>query len=115
MPLDRSIKGCGASGKRWRTTPRSPPCSGGSSTPFAVIGRSFMFADLALVAVVIEATVGYPDVVYRLIGHPVTWMGRLIAWCDGSWNSPELSFTQKRYRGVLALLVLVLAAAGAGL
>jgi adenosylcobinamide-phosphate synthase len=74
-----------------------------------------MFADLALIAVVIEAMVGYPDAVYRLIGHPVTWMGRLIAWCDEAWNSPELSVAQKRQRGVLALLVLVLAAAGAGL
>jgi adenosylcobinamide-phosphate synthase len=74
-----------------------------------------MFADLALIAVVIEAMVGYPDAVYRLIGHPVTWMGRLIAWCDEAWNSPALSFAQKRQRGVLALLVLVLAAAGAGL
>jgi adenosylcobinamide-phosphate synthase len=74
-----------------------------------------MFADLALIALVIEAMVGYPDAVYRLIGHPVTWMGRLIAWCDEQWNSPALSFAQKRRRGVLALLVLVLAAAGAGL
>ena len=70
---------------------------------------------LTILALLIEALVGYPDRLVGAIGHPVTWMGRLIAWCDGAWNSPELSFGQKRQRGVLALLVLVLAAAGAGL
>ncbi len=41
-----------------------------------------MFADLALVAIATEAMVGYPNAVYRLIGHPVTWIGTLITWCD---------------------------------
>ena len=58
-----------------------------------------MFADLALIAVATEAIVGYPDAVYRLVGHPVTWIGRLIAWCDEAWNSPTLSFEARRLRG----------------
>ena len=46
-----------------------------------------MFAGLALVAVAVEAAFGYPDALYRAIGHPVTWIGRLIAWCEQAWNS----------------------------
>jgi adenosylcobinamide-phosphate synthase len=73
-----------------------------------------MFADLALIAAAIEAMVGYPDAVYRLIGHPVAWMGRLIAWCDKSWNLPALSFEQGRRLGLLTLLLLVSVALVAG-
>lgn len=66
-----------------------------------------MFASLALVAVAIEAAVGYPDPLFRAIGHPVTWIGRLIAWADRSWNSPDASFERRRTMGVLLLLLLL--------
>jgi adenosylcobinamide-phosphate synthase len=74
-----------------------------------------MFADLALNAVVIEAMVGYPDAVYRLIGHPVTWFGRLIAWCDETWNSPAHPFETRRRWGVATLLLLLAVAILAGI
>jgi adenosylcobinamide-phosphate synthase len=67
-----------------------------------------MFAALALIAVVTEAAAGYPDSLYRRIGHPVTWIGALIAWCDKTWNSETLSYDERRWRGVY-LLVLLLA------
>jgi adenosylcobinamide-phosphate synthase len=66
-----------------------------------------MFADLALVAVAIEAMVGYPNAVYRLIGHPVTWMGRFITWCDEAWNSAARSPRERRLYGVLTLVLLL--------
>ena len=68
-----------------------------------------MFVELALIAVALEAVVGYPDAVYRAIGHPVTWIGRLIAWCDATWNSPDQSADERRLWGVatLALLIVV--------
>src|SRR5437764_1277754 len=91
IPVDRSIHGCGASGYRRRIAPRSPPWAIGLPIEEPMIGTSCMFADLALVAVVIEAMVGYPDALYRLIGHPVSWMGRFITWCDDTWNSAALS------------------------
>ncbi|MBS0547081.1 MAG: cobalamin biosynthesis protein CobD [Proteobacteria bacterium] len=73
-----------------------------------------MSFELALVAVAVEAIVGYPDAVYRAIGHPVTWIGRLIAWCDRTWNSPDQSPDERRLWGVatLALLLLVSIVAG---
>ena len=74
-----------------------------------------MFADLALIAVATEAIIGYPGALYRLVGHPVTWIGRLIAWCDDAWNSPTLSFETRRWRGIAALLLLLAAAILSGL
>jgi adenosylcobinamide-phosphate synthase len=67
-----------------------------------------MFLGLALVAGAVEASVGYPDIVYRAIGHPVTWMGRLIAWVDQRWNSEQDSPVQQRSQGI-ALVVALLA------
>ena len=66
-----------------------------------------MFAALALVAVVTEAMIGYPDGVYRRIGHPVTWIGALIAWCDKRWNSAALSYDERRWRGIYMLALLL--------
>lgn len=66
-----------------------------------------MSVELALIAVVLEAIVGYPDAVYRAIGHPVTWIGRLIAWCDATWNSPDQSADERRLWGVATLVLLL--------
>ena len=54
-----------------------------------------------------EAVVGYPDGLYRRIGHPVTWIGALIAWCDKTWNSEALSYDERRWRGVYMLVLLL--------
>lgn len=51
--------------------------------------------------------VGYPDAVYRLAGHPVTWIGRLITWCDEAWNSAARSSRERRFYGVVTLLLLL--------
>jgi len=74
-----------------------------------------MFADLALIAVATEAIIGYPDAVYRFAGHPVTWIGRLITWCDETWNSPALPFETRSGRGVAALVLLLATAILSGL
>jgi adenosylcobinamide-phosphate synthase len=66
-----------------------------------------MFADLALVAIATEAVVGYPNAVYRLIGHPVTWIGKFITWCDEAWNSGTRSSRRRRLSGVLTLMLLL--------
>jgi adenosylcobinamide-phosphate synthase len=66
-----------------------------------------MFAGLALIAAVLEAAIGYPDVVFRTIGHPVTWMGRLIAWADRTWNSEDDSPAEQRTQGIVFVLLLV--------
>ncbi len=44
---------------------------------------------MALLALAIEAGVGYPDALFRRIGHPVTWMGALIAALDRELNRED--------------------------
>ena len=66
-----------------------------------------MSLGLALVAGAIEAGAGYPDIVYRTIGHPVTWMGRLIAWGDERWNSEHDSPVEQRTQGIVLVAILV--------
>jgi adenosylcobinamide-phosphate synthase len=70
-----------------------------------------MFAELAFTALAIEAAFGYPDALYRWIGHPVGWIGALIAWCEHAWNRHEFSFARRRILG-LATLLLLLAVSG---
>ena len=67
-----------------------------------------MFPGLALVAGAVDAALGYPDLLYRAIGHPVTWIGRLIAWGDKQWNSDAEVGWRHRTRGALLMGALVL-------
>jgi adenosylcobinamide-phosphate synthase len=66
-----------------------------------------MAPTLALLALLIELIVGYPDWLFRAIGHPVTWMGRLIDALERAFNRAKDSPAMQRARGVLALLIIV--------
>jgi adenosylcobinamide-phosphate synthase len=68
--------------------------------------------NLAALAVAIEACVGYPQGLFRAIGHPVTWIGRLIALADGWLNHKERPFATRRALGFAALFLLLSIAAG---
>ncbi len=70
---------------------------------------------LAFAALVIEALAGYPDVVYRAIGHPVTWMGAWLSWLDRRLNRPAASFGSRRAGGALALILLLAPVGGAAM
>ena len=50
---------------------------------------------------------GYPAALARSIGHPVTWMGQLIAWLDRRLNHDDASPEPRRRAGAVALLVLL--------
>jgi adenosylcobinamide-phosphate synthase len=69
---------------------------------------------LAFLALTIEAILGYPDWLVRTIGHPVTWMGRLIGMLDRALNRETLRFASRRVAGGLAILVIVAVAAALG-
>jgi adenosylcobinamide-phosphate synthase len=73
-----------------------------------------MFAELAFTALAIEAAFGYPDALYRWIGHPVGWIGALIAWCERAWNRHEFSFAHRRMLGLATLLLLLAVSALSG-
>ena len=70
---------------------------------------AFTFS-LALLALVIEAVAGYSETLYRLIGHPVTWMGALIGWLD-HWLNRESDEPETRLALGGVTLVIALAAA----
>jgi len=63
-------------------------------------------AVLAL-ALGIEAAAGYPDALYRAVGHPVTWIGRLIAALERGLNRG--SARRRRLAGCLAVALLLVA------
>jgi len=58
---------------------------------------------VAAAALLIERLFGYPDGPQAWIGHPVQWMGALIAWLEKSLNSCDA----RRARGMLALFILM--------
>lgn len=62
---------------------------------------------LAFFALIIERIFGYPDWLFRRIGHPVTWIGGLISRLDANWNREEDDFARRKRKGILTLLVLL--------
>ncbi len=66
-----------------------------------------MYLELALFALLFERAVGYPDETYRRIGHPVTWIGRLVTLLDEAWNHADADPAARRLAGRRALLVIV--------
>ncbi len=63
---------------------------------------------MTALALAIEAAVGYPDRLYRHIGHPVTWIGRFIDRLDHAFNREEHDTWRRRVFGVFALVALLL-------
>ncbi|TXN24338.1 CobD/CbiB family cobalamin biosynthesis protein, partial [Methylobacterium sp. WL9] len=56
-------------------------------------------------ALAIEAAAGYPDRLYRAFGHPVTWIGRLIAALEAGFNRGGEA--RRRVSGIVALVMLI--------
>jgi len=73
-----------------------------------------MAVALTLLALLIELAVGYPERLVRAIGHPVTWIGRLIGTLDRAWNRDAASDRARRVRGALAVALIVATAGAAG-
>jgi adenosylcobinamide-phosphate synthase len=66
-----------------------------------------MSVALALLAMMIELCAGYPQTLSRAIGHPVTWIGRLIAALDRALNRDKAEAKWRRGAGIVAILVLL--------
>jgi adenosylcobinamide-phosphate synthase len=64
---------------------------------------------LAALVLAIEGFVGYPPVLYKLIGHPVEWAGKLISFLDEGLNDPVQSKDENRMNGIFAVIGLCLA------
>ncbi|MBR0906198.1 cobalamin biosynthesis protein CobD [Bradyrhizobium liaoningense] len=62
-----------------------------------------------VVAMAVDALLGWPSWLFARIGHPVTWLGRLIAAIDTAWNRACDPPALRRAAGVAgALLVITL-------
>ena len=66
-----------------------------------------MTVTLTLAALLIEAVVGYPDRLVRSIGHPVTWIGRLIRALERNCNSDTAEPARRRALGLITVLLIV--------
>jgi adenosylcobinamide-phosphate synthase len=62
---------------------------------------------LAFFALIVERIVGYPDWLFRRVGHPVTWIGALISRLDRDLNRESDDFSTRKRKGVYALLALL--------
>ena len=71
------------------------------------------WALIMLLALAIDALVGWPDKLYRAIGHPVTWLGALIDRLDKRLNREEDSPAKRRKLGEASACLVIAAAAGA--
>jgi adenosylcobinamide-phosphate synthase len=64
---------------------------------------------LAALALLVENLVGYPDAIYKRIGHPVEWIGRLINFLEERLNLPADEAQPQKLKGVLAVAALMIA------
>ncbi|UWU95445.1 adenosylcobinamide-phosphate synthase CbiB [Bradyrhizobium sp. CB1015] len=70
------------------------------------------FAGAMVVAMAVDALLGWPAWLFARIGHPVTWLGGLIAAIDTAWNRASDPPALRRAAGVAgALAVFALSAA----
>jgi adenosylcobinamide-phosphate synthase len=65
-----------------------------------------MSVALAVIAMLIELCLGYPERSLRAIGHPVTWIGHLIGLLDRWLNRETIEPNGRRTAGVVAVLIL---------
>lgn len=66
-----------------------------------------LYIPYAAAACLIERYFGYPAALFRLFGHPVQWMGDLIAWLDATLNTKPDDEVEGLLRGGLALVLLL--------
>jgi adenosylcobinamide-phosphate synthase len=62
------------------------------------------FAAMMLIAMAIDAAIGWPARLYAVVGHPVTWIGRLIRWLDLHMNHDSAADITRRIAGICAAL-----------
>lgn len=71
-------------------------------------------AGAALLALMLDAALGWPQGLYRRIGHPVGAFARLISAMELRWNRPSRPQGERRVAGVATVLILLGVAGGGG-
>jgi adenosylcobinamide-phosphate synthase len=67
------------------------------------------------IGMAIEAVIAYPNPLYAAIGHPVSWLGRLISLLERTWNRPTASPSRRKLMGFVTLGVVLAVVGGLGL
>lgn len=67
---------------------------------------------VALVALIVDAAVGWPGALYARIGHPVGGFARIIGGCEVCWNDPARSPAMRRASGIGTLAIVAAVAGG---
>lgn len=62
---------------------------------------------VALVALALDAALGWPRALYASIGHPVGLFARVIDHCERRWNDARHGDARRRLMGVVTVLVLI--------
>jgi len=65
------------------------------------------FAGAMVVALAIDAGLGWPEWLFRALGHPVSWLGKLIDLLDATWNRVSDPSAPRRAAGVTATLIVI--------
>ena len=65
-------------------------------------------AAILLLALGLDALIGWPNGLYNRIGHPVTWIGALISRLEKTLNRPEWHKSTRRLMGILTALFTIL-------
>lgn len=73
------------------------------------------FAAIMLVAIAIDALIGWPKALHVRIGHPVTWLGALIDALERRLNGPTLAGRVRAKNGANTVALVVGAAAAPAL
>jgi adenosylcobinamide-phosphate synthase len=68
-----------------------------------------MFSALALAALMLDAALGWPDRLYRAIGHPVGLFAAFLTAASQRWNKPDRSFSTRRIAGLCTMMALLAA------
>ena len=74
-----------------------------------------MVEPVALLALLLDAAIGWPRTLYQRVGHPVGFFARVIAACETRWNHPSRSNAFRRAAGVCTVAILVIVAGGLAL
>lgn len=65
------------------------------------------FAGAMAVAMLLDAICGWPDWLYARVGHPVTWIGKLIKLLDVAWNRSLDRPATRRVAGTAAATIVI--------
>lgn len=74
-----------------------------------------MVEPVALTALMLDVAIGWPEAIYRRIGHPIGLFARIIDGCEKRWNQQDRSETRKRLFGIATVLLLLFVSVGTGI